>query len=225
MTVCSPGRSLKGHDCSRQRRLEGEELWADCPAFFFFFCRPFHVFWCENKRGRFKAGANLIQRCPSLNFWWRRRAANISWFRQLLLKLVGIGAVLHLECGWWCQTLGARLYIPSESAQTFEGLYFPLTVSFSMLWCRNRRAAMCRDTGTLLFQTAAGMSVNLSASHLCHASAHSPSIPTHNPELMTASPHLHPIMTRMQRQLKMFTPIAKTLHVPQSGLFSLWWDC
>lgn len=68
---------------------------------------------------------------------------------------------------------------------------------------------MCRDTGTLLFQTAAGMSVNLSASHLCHASAHSPSIPTHYPELMTASPHLHPIMTRMQRQLKMFTPIAQ----------------
>lgn len=80
---------------------------------------------------------------------------------------------------------------------------------------------MCRDTGTLLFQTAAGMSVNLSASHLCHASAHSPSIPTHHQELMTASPHLHPIMTRMPRQLKMFTPIAKTLHVPQSGLFSL----
>lgn len=225
MTVYSPGCSLKGHDCGRQRWLKGEELWAGCPAFFFFFCCPFHVFWCENKRGKFKARANLIQRCLSLNFWWRSWAANISWFRQLLLKLVGIGAVLHFECGWWCQTLRARLYIPSERAQTFEGLYFPLTVSFSMLWCRNRRAAMCRDTGTLLFQTAAGMSVNLSASHLCHASAHSPSIPTHNPELMTASPHLHPIMTRMPRQLKMFTPIAKTLHVPQSGLFSLWWDC
>ena len=52
-----------------------------------------------------------------------------------------------------------------------------------------------------------------------------PPSPTHHPELMTASPHLHPIMTRMLRQLKMFTPIAKTLHVPQSGLFSLWWDC
>lgn len=33
---------------------------------------------------------------------------------------------------------------------------------------------MCRDTGTLLSQTAAGMSVNLSASHLCSASAHPP---------------------------------------------------
>lgn len=29
------------------------------------------------------------------------------------------------------------------------------------------------------------------------------------PKLMTASPHLHPIMTRMLRQLKMFTPVAK----------------
>lgn len=193
------------------------------------FCCPFHVFWCENKREKFKEEANLIQRCMSLNFWWRSRSANISWFCQISLKLVGVGDVLHLEYDWWsvspCQALHARLYIPSESAQTFEGLYFPLTVSFSMLWCRNRRAAMCRDTGTLLFQTAAGMSVNLSASHLCHASAHSPSIPTHHPELMTASPHLHPIMTGMLRQLKMFTPIAKTLHVPQSGLFSLWWDC
>lgn len=80
---------------------------------------------------------------------------------------------------------------------------------------------MCRVTGTLLSQTAAGMSMNLSASHLCYASAHSPSIPTHHPELMTASPHLHPIMTRMLRQFKMFTSIAKTLHVPQSSLFSL----
>lgn len=31
----------------------------------------------------------------------------------------------------------------------------------------------------------------------------------HTPKLMTASPHLHPIMTRMLRQLKMFTPVAK----------------
>lgn len=68
---------------------------------------------------------------------------------------------------------------------------------------------MCRDTGTLLFQTAAGMSMNLSASHLCRASAHSLSVSTHRPELMTAFLHLHPIMTRMLRQLKMFTPIPK----------------
>lgn len=35
-----------------------------------------------------------------------------------------------------------------------------------------------------------------------------PSTPPH-PKLMTASPHLHPIMTRMLRQLKMFTPVAR----------------
>lgn len=80
---------------------------------------------------------------------------------------------------------------------------------------------MCRETGTLLFQTAAGMSMNLSGSHLRHASAHSPTVAIHRPELMTGSPHLHPIMSRMPRELKMFTPIAETLHVPQSGLFSL----
>lgn len=59
---------------------------------------------------------------------------------------------------------------------------------------------MCADTGTLLLQTAAGMSMNLSASHLC---------PPPPLKLMTASPHLRPIMTRMLRQLKMFTPVAK----------------
>lgn len=42
---------------------------------------------------------------------------------------------------------------------------------------------MCRDTGTLLFQTAAGMSMNLSASHLRHASAHSRSIPHPPPRI------------------------------------------
>lgn len=33
--------------------------------------------------------------------------------------------------------------------------------------------------------------------------------PPPHPKLMTASPHLCPIMTRMLRQLKMFTPVAK----------------
>lgn len=93
---------------------------------------------------------------------------------------------------------------------------------------------MCADTGTLPLQTAAGMSMNLSASHLCPASAPIPSTPPTptpaHPKLMTASPHLCPIMTRMLRQLKMFTPVAQKkekrkeemlLHAPQSGLFSL----
>lgn len=212
MTVDSTGWFLKGRDCCRQRWLKGEELGAGCPAF----CYPFHVFWCENKRGKFKERTNLIQRCLSPNFCWKNWSANISWFRPTFVQIGWSRCCL----AFWVQPMSW-----ASAPQTFEGLRFPLTVSFTMLWCRNRRAVMCRDTGTLLFQTAAGMSMNLSASHLCHASAHSCSIPTHCPELMTASPHLHPIMTRMLRQLKMFTPIAKTLHVPQSGLFSLWWDC
>lgn len=225
MTDDSAGCFLKGHDCCRQRRLKGEELRAGCPAI----CYPFHVFWCENKRGEFKEKANLIQRCLSPNSCWKNRSANISWFCPTFVQIGWSRCCL----AFWVQLM-SRASVPDTRCQIVHLLRehadfwrsaCSLTVSFTTLWCRNRRAAMWRDTGTLLFQTAAGMSMNLSASHLCHASAHSPSIPTHRPELMTASPHLHPIMTRMLRQLKMFIPIAKTLHVPQSGLFSLWWDC
>lgn len=31
------------------------------------FLNLFHVFWCENKRGKFKGNANSIQRCLSPN--------------------------------------------------------------------------------------------------------------------------------------------------------------
>lgn len=116
----------------------------------------------------------------------------ISRFRQLFLWACVCGGVL--ECVGVCvgvlvpfcilsmadePRLRARLLSPDCTSprrvhRLFEGLYFPQTVSFSMLWCGNRRAAMCRDTGTLLSQTAAGMSVNLSASHLCYISAHCP---------------------------------------------------
>lgn len=65
---------------------------------------------------------------------------------------------------------------------------------------------MCTDAATLLFQTAAGMSMNLSASHLCHASArarrpipapHSPTHPaiqpsTHRPRINDCLPSFAP---------------------------------
>lgn len=68
-----------------------------------------------------------------------------------------------------------------------------------MLW--NRRAAMCKDTSTLLFQTAAGMSVTLSASHLGRASAHSPT-PTPPPRISDCLSSFAPNLDQILRQLK-----------------------
>lgn len=93
---------------------------------------------------------------------------------------------------------------------------------------------MCAHTGTLLLQTAAGMSMNLSASHLRPASAHS----------LPKPPHHHPTPPQINDCLSSFAPNhdqdaeaienvyssckgkkggrkKKTLHAPQSGLFSL----
>lgn len=70
---------------------------------------------------------------------------------------------------------------------------------------------MCGNTGASHSKTAAGRSVNLSTSHLRPALSQPTSLSlSRHQELMTASPHLYPIMTRMLRQLKMFTRIAKT---------------
>lgn len=98
-------------------------------------------------------------------------------FPRLLLKLVESWC----RFGFWVRLTSL---VPDTSCPTvhplreradFRRSVFP--VSFSMLWCRNRRAAMCRDAGTLYSQTAAGMSMNLSASHLCSP----PLLPLSNP--------------------------------------------
>lgn len=80
-------------------------------------------------------------------------------------------------------------------------------MSFNVFWRRNRKTAMCGNTGALHSETAARMRVNLSASCLRPISLSS--YPSRQQKWMTASPHLHRIMTRMLRQLKMFTRIAK----------------
>ncbi len=137
MTVYSPDCSLKGHDCSRQRWLKGEELGDGCPAF----CFPFHVFWCENKREKFKERSNLIQRCLSPNFCWRSRSANISWFRQLLLKLVGGRCCFAFEYGWWGNVRARHLTPDCTSPQRAHRL---LKVCIS-LWLFH---SVCCDAGT-----------------------------------------------------------------------------
>lgn len=82
MTVDGPGCLLKGHGCCRQCRLKGKELGAGCPAFH----NLFHVFWCENKRGKFKGSTNSIQRYQSPNFCRKSRPADTAWLLQLYSK-------------------------------------------------------------------------------------------------------------------------------------------
>lgn len=185
------------------------------------FVAAFMSFLWENKREKFTNGEIWFKR-----FFLYARASLLIFldFPRLVLKLVERWCLLDFECGWRasCQTLHARLYTPSESAQTSEGLYFLFH-------------SACCDAGTggqpcVEMQALYTPRQLLEWVWICQPVIYVPPpplypSPTHHPELMTASPHLHPIRTRMLRQLKMFTSIAKTLHVPQSSLFSLWWDC
>lgn len=162
----------------------------------------------------------------SPNSWWRSRAADISRFSSTFVKF---GRRLVPFC------ISSTADEPSRHARHFvPDCTSPLKVCIS-LWLFH---SVCCDAGTggqpcveiqALYSPRQLLEwVWIYQPVICAMPLPTPprlSIPTHHPELMTASPHLHPIMTGMPRQLKMFTSIAKTLHVPQSGLFSLWWDC
>lgn len=91
---------------------------------------------------------------------------------------------------------------------------------------------MCAHTGTLLLQTAAGMSMNLSASHLRPASAHSlpnppPTPPQINDCLSSFAPNHDQDAEAIEnvysgwKVKKRRGREKKTLLTPQSGLFSL----
>lgn len=84
---------------------------------------------------------------------------------------------------------------------------------------------MCADTGTLVLQTAAGMSMNLSASHLCPASAPIPPPPQINDCLSSFTPNhdqdaeaIENVYSSCKKGKKREEML---LHAPQSGLFSL----
>lgn len=82
---------------------------------------------------------------------------------------------------------------------------------------------MCADTGTLLLQTAAGMSMNLSASHLCPAWAPPSQI---NDCLSSFAPNhdqdaeaIENVYSSCKKRGKKREAVL--LRAPQSGLFSL----
>lgn len=172
MTVCGPARSLKGRGSCRRAvtRGRGTEA-AGC----------FYVFDVKTDRGvQRERERRLIQKVPARELLMAEPSgANISWFRQLFLGQNWPGAVLHFWSTPDEPSLHARHSAPDCTSPQREHRLQKVCISlwlFHSVCCDagNRRAAMCRDTSTLLSQTAAGMSANLSASHLCHASAHSP---------------------------------------------------
>lgn len=127
-----------------------------------------------------KGALTRSKRYPSPNFCHQSQPTNTAWFLQLYTKLGRSSCCLAFEV-----QLMSRASVPDARAQIvhfcreqadFWRSAFP-SDCFIRLWCRNRRAAMCAHTGTLLLQTAAGLRMNLSASHLCPASAPFPPPP------------------------------------------------
>lgn len=123
MTDDSAGCFLKGHDCCRPRWLKGEELGGLAVLLS---ATPFMSFDVKTREESSKRKQTWFKgaclRTPA------ERSGPLIFldFVQLLSKLGGVGAAEHFEYSWWagprCQTLDARLYISSESTQTFEGL-------------------------------------------------------------------------------------------------------
>lgn len=89
---------------------------------------------------------------------------------------------------------------------------------------------MCTDAATLLFQTAAGMSMNLSASHLCRAMprpaprlpAPGPSPPTQRPRINDCLPSFAPNHDRDAEAIEnVYSDCENPPCFSQSGPFSL----